>query len=224
MNRAVLYALCAAALFGASTPFAKLLTGDTPPVLLAGLLYLGSGLGLSLARVIRDRGVRPSGLPKGDWPWLLGAIFFGGMLGPVALMFGLLSTSGSTASLLLNLEALNGMALSLTHMTTSMQNSNTSMHIFRTFTTDIRIHDTDPSIGPVRANRLRRDYWLLPAVLMAQEKCVSMVVDCCRSKFGPVRVAADAASTSCWTCVCRLRWGIHRYFSLVAVVSRWRVA
>jgi drug/metabolite transporter (DMT)-like permease len=76
-----------------------------PPVLLAGLLYLGSGLGLSLARVIRDRGLRPSGLPKGEWPWLLGAIFFGGMLGPVALMFGLLSTSGSTASLLLNLEA-----------------------------------------------------------------------------------------------------------------------
>jgi drug/metabolite transporter (DMT)-like permease len=105
MNRAVLYALCAAALFGASTPFAKLLTGDMPPVLLAGLLYLGSGLGLSLARVIRDRGLRPSGLPKGEWPWLLGAIFFGGVLGPVALMFGLLSTSGSTASLLLNLEA-----------------------------------------------------------------------------------------------------------------------
>ena len=105
MNRAVLYALGAAALFGASTPFAKLLTGDMPPVLLAGLLYLGSGLGLSLARVIRDRGLRPSGLPKGEWPWLLGAIFFGGILGPVALMFGLLSTSGSTASLLLNLEA-----------------------------------------------------------------------------------------------------------------------
>jgi len=105
MNRAVLYALGAAALFGASTPFAKLLTGDMPPVLLAGLLYLGSGLGLSLARVIRDRGLRPSDLPKGEWPWLLGAIFFGGVLGPVALMFGLLSTSGSTASLLLNLEA-----------------------------------------------------------------------------------------------------------------------
>jgi len=105
MNKNVLYALGAAALFGASTPFAKLLTGDMPPVLLAGLLYLGSGLGLSLARVIRDRGLRPSGLPKGEWPWLLGAIFFGGVLGPVALMFGLLSTSGSTASLLLNLEA-----------------------------------------------------------------------------------------------------------------------
>lgn len=105
MNRNVLYALGAAVLFGASTPFAKLLTGDMPPVLLAGLLYLGSGLGLTLARFIRDGGFKPSGLPKNEWPWLLGAIFFGGVIGPVALMFGLVFTSGSTASLLLNLEA-----------------------------------------------------------------------------------------------------------------------
>jgi drug/metabolite transporter (DMT)-like permease len=41
-------ALLAAALFGVSTPFAKLLLGEMRPVLLAGLLYLGSGLGLSL--------------------------------------------------------------------------------------------------------------------------------------------------------------------------------
>jgi drug/metabolite transporter (DMT)-like permease len=105
MNKNVLYALAAAALFGASTPFAKLLSGDMAPILLAGLLYLGSGLGLTLVRVIRDRGFTSSGLPKSEWPWLIGAIFFGGVLGPVALMFGLLSTSGSTASLLLNLEA-----------------------------------------------------------------------------------------------------------------------
>lgn len=105
MNRNVTFALAAAALFGASTPFAKRLTGDMSPVLLAGLLYLGSGLGLTLIRLIRDRGFKASGLPKADWPWLLGAVFFGGMVGPVALMFGLTSTSGSTASLLLNLEA-----------------------------------------------------------------------------------------------------------------------
>ena len=105
MNRNVLYALGAAALFGVSTPFAKLLTGDMPPVLLAGLLYVGSGLGLTLARLVRDGGFKPSGLPKSEWPWLMGAIFFGGVLGPVALMAGLVSTSGSTASLLLNLEA-----------------------------------------------------------------------------------------------------------------------
>jgi drug/metabolite transporter (DMT)-like permease len=105
MNRNVLYALAAAGLFGASTPFAKQLTGDMPPVMLAGLLYLGSGLGLTLARLARDGGYKPPGLPRNEWPWLLGAICFGGVLGPVALMFGLTSTSGSTASLLLNLEA-----------------------------------------------------------------------------------------------------------------------
>lgn len=105
MNRNVLFALLAAALFGASTPFAKSFVGDIPPVLLAGLLYLGSGVGLTLIRLIRDRGWQSTGLPSNEWPWLLGAIFFGGVLGPIVLMFGLTSTSGSSASLLLNLEA-----------------------------------------------------------------------------------------------------------------------
>jgi drug/metabolite transporter (DMT)-like permease/rhodanese-related sulfurtransferase len=105
MNRNVLYALGAATLFGASTPFAKLLGGHMPAVLLAGLLYLGSGLGLTLARCIRDGGYRAPGLAKGEWPWLLGAIFFGGVVGPVALMAGLMTTRAATASLLLNLEA-----------------------------------------------------------------------------------------------------------------------
>ena len=104
-NIYVIHALLAAALFGASTPFAKLLVGEMSPWLLAGLLYLGSGLGLAAARLIRDRGWTPSGLAEGEWRWLLGAIFFGGVLGPLALMFGLTRTSGSTASLLLNLEA-----------------------------------------------------------------------------------------------------------------------
>jgi drug/metabolite transporter (DMT)-like permease len=105
MNMSILYALGAAALFGVSTPLAKLLTGDMPPVLLAGLLYLGSGIGLTLLRFARDGKLAHSGLSKNEWPWLLGAIFFGGVIGPVALMFGLISTSGAAASLLLNLEA-----------------------------------------------------------------------------------------------------------------------
>ena len=104
MNRSVLYALSAAALFGASTPFAKLLVGEISPWLLAGLLYLGSGIGLALVRVIRDGGWKRSQLRRQEWPWLLGAITFGGILGPVALMFGLTHSSGATASLLLNLE------------------------------------------------------------------------------------------------------------------------
>ena len=105
MNIAILHALAAAALFGASTPLAKSLVGELPPLLLAGLLYLGSGLGLTIVRLIRDRRWQPSGFTRAEWPWFLGAVFFGGILGPAALMFGLTSTSGSTASLLLNLEA-----------------------------------------------------------------------------------------------------------------------
>lgn len=105
MNQSIICALLAAILFGASTPFAKVLVGDISPILLAGLLYLGSGLGLGIARLIRDRGWHSAGLKRTEWPWLLGAIAFGGVLGPVALMFGLTHTSGSAASLLLNLEA-----------------------------------------------------------------------------------------------------------------------
>ncbi len=97
--------MLAAALFGASTPLAKLLTGDISPVLLGGLLYLGSGLGLALIRGIRDRGFRRPALQPGEWPWFLGAIAFGGVMAPMALMLGLTQTSAATASLLLNLEA-----------------------------------------------------------------------------------------------------------------------
>ena len=99
------YALLAAGLFGASTPFAKILVGELSPWLLAGLLYLGSGLGLAAIRLIRDRGWQSGGLPRAEWPWLVGAIVCGGVLGPLALMVGLTRTSGATASLLLNLEA-----------------------------------------------------------------------------------------------------------------------
>mgnify|MGYP000278813250 CR=1 FL=1 len=105
MNTDILTAIAAAALFGASTPFAKLLVGTVPPLLLAGLLYLGSGLGLFVIRLLRDRGWKASGMSSGEWRWLLGAILFGGIAGPVALMAGLASTPASTASLMLNLEA-----------------------------------------------------------------------------------------------------------------------
>lgn len=105
LSPAVLAALGAAVLFGASTPFAKLFVGGLPPFLLAGLLYFGSGLGLGLARLLRDRGWKAPDLPASGWPWLLGAILFGGVVGPVLLMAGLARTSAASASLLLNLEA-----------------------------------------------------------------------------------------------------------------------
>nr|WP_314627954.1 EamA family transporter [uncultured Noviherbaspirillum sp.] len=108
MNAGVMHALLAAVAFGASTPFAKLLVGGIAPVTLAALLYLGSGIGLTLWFALRAlRSGSPGSdarLQRPDVPWLLGAIFFGGIAGPVLLMFGLSVTPASTASLLLNME------------------------------------------------------------------------------------------------------------------------
>lgn len=105
---ATLYALGAALLFGASTPLAKVLAEHglpNSPFMLAGLLYLGSGLGLTVLRLARDRGWQPSGVQRHEWPWLLGAIGFGGVAGPVLLMLGLAHSTAASASLLLNLES-----------------------------------------------------------------------------------------------------------------------
>ena len=111
--RAIAYALAAAGLFGLSTPAAKLLLGVTDPFLLAGLLYLGSGLGLGLARAVTSVGQRRRETPlqRADAPWLLGAIVSGGALGPVLLLSGLAATPASQASLLLNHEGTLTMAL-----------------------------------------------------------------------------------------------------------------
>ena len=95
-------ALTAALLFGAGTPLAKGLLQSVSPWLLAGLLYLGSGIGLTLYRwLVRAPAVR---LPVGEWRWLAGAIAAGGVAGPVLLMFGLSGMPASGASLLLNAE------------------------------------------------------------------------------------------------------------------------
>lgn len=99
-------ALGAALLFGASTPLAKTLVGEMSGVLLAGLLYLGSGLGLALLLLGRQRWSRLGvpRIPAAELPWLVGAILFGGVLGPALLMVGLQRTDAATASLLLNVE------------------------------------------------------------------------------------------------------------------------
>jgi drug/metabolite transporter (DMT)-like permease len=110
MNRAaVLYALAAAALFGISTPAAKILLGAIDPLILAGLLYCGAGLGVAILRRAAPRlGSHPrqrAALSRTDLPWLAGAILCGGILGPILLMIGLARTDAASASLLLSLEA-----------------------------------------------------------------------------------------------------------------------
>jgi len=113
-RKPVLFAIIAASLFGLSTPFSKLLTGYINPVALAGLFYLGVFTGLSLywliVQVIRKiqgkNNEKPyAPLSSKDFIWLSGATISGGVLAPICLMLGLTQTSGFTASLLLNLEA-----------------------------------------------------------------------------------------------------------------------
>ena len=107
IDRGILAALGAAALFGLSTPIAKTLVGEIPPLLLAGLLYMGSGIGLTILLVARAIGLRRARItrPRGaDLMWLLGAIAFGGAIGPYLLMYGLQMTDSASASLILNLE------------------------------------------------------------------------------------------------------------------------
>lgn len=102
-NVGVRAALLSAALFGAGTPIAKLLLGEVSPWLLAGLLYTGSGAGLTILRLVRH--AAPVRLRGRDRVALAGAIGFGGILAPVLLLLGLSAMPASGASLLLNAEA-----------------------------------------------------------------------------------------------------------------------
>jgi drug/metabolite transporter (DMT)-like permease len=102
----IFQALLAALFFGASAPISKLLLGDVPPVLMAAFLYLGSGIGISLTRIIQriSSNEREAGIKSPDIKWLAGAIISGGIAAPIILMISLKNTPASTASLLLNFE------------------------------------------------------------------------------------------------------------------------
>lgn len=107
-------ALGSAFLFGLSAPVAKMLLVEIDPSVLAGILYLGAGVGLACFTLLR----RSLGLPvteaplrRGDLPWLAAVIVFGGVFGPLLLMLGLSMTSAASGSLLLNLESIFTLAI-----------------------------------------------------------------------------------------------------------------
>lgn len=102
------YAIAAAVLFGTSTPLAKIFIGEVNPWVQAGLLYFGSGIGILILLFGKKfilRSEKTESIFNKDLKWLLGATFFGGILGPVSLMYGLSMVSASVSSLMLNLEA-----------------------------------------------------------------------------------------------------------------------
>jgi drug/metabolite transporter (DMT)-like permease len=108
-NSGVMLALISALLFGASTPLSKYLLIEIDPLLLAGLLYLGSGIGIGIILIVKIILAKPNTIEKinyHDLKWLMLTTLMGGMIGPILLMQGLKLTNASTASLLLNMESI----------------------------------------------------------------------------------------------------------------------
>ncbi len=100
-HNAAFTAFLAAALFGATTPLAKTLLGSLSPFMVAGLFYLGSGVGLAIGILIQrlrrttDEQHNESRIHASEVPWLLGAIAAGGVAGPALLMLGVSTTPSS---------------------------------------------------------------------------------------------------------------------------------
>src|SRR5262245_57577231 len=99
--KGLLPVLLAAFLFGAAVPLSKTLLRGWDEIALAGTLYLSSGLGLGIARFFKRSG---ESLRRADLVWMAGAVLFGGIAAPVALLYGLRWTTGYAGSLLVNLE------------------------------------------------------------------------------------------------------------------------
>lgn len=101
--RGAVLALLAATLFGLSTPLVQRAGVAVGPLTTACLLYVGAAL---IGQMTRRPAQREAKLTRSDLPRLMAMAVFGAGLGPVALAWGLQHTSGTSASLLLTLEAL----------------------------------------------------------------------------------------------------------------------
>lgn len=106
-SKAIFYAILAALLYAISSPVSKLLLNKLHPTLMASLLYLGAGIGLSGVALIRhgffkDEKIKPH-FAKKDFPFILGMILLD-ILAPILLMIGLNLTTAANASLLNNFE------------------------------------------------------------------------------------------------------------------------
>ena len=106
MQKSVLFAVLAAALYALNSPVSKLLLRDTPPTMMAGFLYLGAGLGMAVLGAVRKgrgRGKSENSLTRADLPYTVGMVALD-IAAPIFLMIGLTQTTAANASLLNNFE------------------------------------------------------------------------------------------------------------------------
>ena len=105
-STAILWAILAAALYAISTPISKTLLNEIPPTMMAALLYLGAGIGMSIIGLFRYKIgnlKKEMKLTKKEMPFTVGMVFLD-IVAPIFLMIGLTMTTPATVSLLNNFE------------------------------------------------------------------------------------------------------------------------
>lgn len=105
-GKAIFFAILAAGLYAISSPFSKLLLERLTPTMLAALLYLGAGIGLSVVEIVRRKtSSRETEQPltRKDLPFTIGMVVLD-IAAPIFLMIGLTMTTPANVSLLNNFE------------------------------------------------------------------------------------------------------------------------
>lgn len=101
---AIIYAIAAAAFYALNVPCSKMLLAQISPIFLAGLLYIGAGLGIGILYLLHFKHESQSErLGKKDLPYTLGMILLD-IIAPILLMFGVKYGTSGNASLLGNFE------------------------------------------------------------------------------------------------------------------------
>ena len=100
--KASIFAILAALLYSFSSPFSKVLLSSFPPTLLAGVLYLGAGIGTSTI-FLTSKNKERERIDKSDMVYVVLMVILD-IAAPVFMMKGLSITRSENASLLGNSE------------------------------------------------------------------------------------------------------------------------
>lgn len=106
MRKGIIMAILAAVLYAVSSPFSKVLLNEMPPTLMAGFLYLGAGIGMSLIAVlrrVRQAEITEIHLSKAELPYTVAMVLLD-IAAPICMLIGLSTTTAANASLLNNFE------------------------------------------------------------------------------------------------------------------------
>lgn len=102
---AIIFAVLSALLYAINIPFSKLLLNKISPTMLASYLYLGAGLGIGILFLLtkQKRNDNSEKYTKNDLPYVIGMIVLD-IIAPILLMFGIMDSTSSSATLLNNFE------------------------------------------------------------------------------------------------------------------------